>query len=234
MAVSYSTHDRQIMWSSLAISLLGECFSRFKAFFRAENQTVPSMIGKVLLTVVTYVFVFTRVSDGIMFTIAFLFDHRWLLLTVTCSLALLAISALFLALYEFIWRWQQQDCIRMVMLTQQQQQQRARNITVEDDDNMWQSYLKQAGRILLILALWVVFCVANTKLQFWIWHYLAAHPDHNAEIQFVNCLEVAPLLFGAAFCMYYLYPPFYTWNYDGQASVSNTNGNHSETLQTLL
>jgi hypothetical protein len=120
---------------------------------------------------------------------------------------------------------------RMVMLTQQQQQQRARNITVEDDDNMWQSYLKQAGRILLILALWVVFCVANTKLQFWIWHYLAAHPDHNAEIQFVNCLEVAPLLFGAAFCMYYLYPPFYTWNYDGQASV---NGNHSETLQTLL
>lgn len=219
------------MWSSVAISLLGECFSRSKAFFRAENQTVPSMIGKVLLTVVTYVFVFTRVSDGIISMIAFLTYHQWFLLTVTCSLALLAISALFLALYEFLWRWQQQDCIRMVMATQQQRG--ARNVTVEDDDNMWQSYLKQAGKILLILALWVIFCVANTKLEFWIWqHYLVAHPDHNAEIQFVNCLEVAPILLGAAFCMYYLYPPFYTWNYDGQAS--STNGNDSETLQNLL
>jgi hypothetical protein len=231
MEASYSTHDPQIMWYSVAISLLGECFSRSKAFFRAENQTVASMIGKVLLTVVTYVFVFTRVADGIISMIAFLVHHHWFLLTVTCSLALLAISALFLALYEFLWRWQQQDCIRMIMVTQQQRG--AMNVTVEDDDNMWQSYLKQAGRILLILTLWVVFCVVNTKLEFWIYmQYIVAHPDHNAEIKFVNCLEVAPILFGAAFCMYYLYLPFYTWNYDGQAS--STNENDSETLQTLL
>ena len=191
-----------------------------------------SMIGKVLLTVITYVFVFTRVADGIISMIAFLVHHHWILLTVTCSLALLAISALFLALYEFLWRWQQQDCIRMVMATQQRRG--AMNVTVEDDDNMWQSYLKQAGRILLILALWVVFCVANTKLEFWIYmQYIVAHPDHNAEIKFVNCLEVAPILLGAAFCMYYLYPPFYTWNYDGR-EASSTNGNDSETLQTLL
>jgi hypothetical protein len=64
------------------------------------------MIGKVLLAVITYVFVFTKVSDGIIAMLAFLVDHHWFLLTVTCSLVLLAISALFLVLYKFIWRWE--------------------------------------------------------------------------------------------------------------------------------
>ena len=214
------------------VSFLGASLSWTKALLIADNPSFISLVAKFGLTIASYVFVFVKVSGGLMAAIAYLLDHHWFLLAVMCILVLLAVSALLLTFYEFMWKWQQQDWVRAFT----PQPTGLRNIVIEDDDLEWKTYARQACRILLILSGWALFCILNTKLEFWIWrHYLVAHPNHNGEVQFVNCLESMPILFGAACTMFYLYPPFYTWNYlQQQRNPISVRGGENDALQTLL
>ena len=187
----------EVVWSKILFHL------------NADNPSVLSKVLRVIFTLFSYVMLYTKVSGKIAWTIAYLLDHHYYLLMVTCSVALLAVSALLLTSYEYMWRWQD-VCLSLTSNTTARS-----NVLIVDDDeeDSLIAWAKTVGRKVFILLMWSVFCAMNTKLDFWIWtQYMVAHPHYNMEVQLVNCLEAAPLLLGSACAMYYLYPPFFTWH----------------------
>jgi len=153
-----------------------------------------------------------------LWAVVYLLDHGWWVLVATCAVALLLVSAILLMTYQHMWNWQE------TMLVPR------RAIIVEDDDDSFQNWMKKLGCKGLILFGWTLYCVANTKLDYWIFRqYISGHPDHNLELYLVNWLEAGPILVGAAYTMYYFYPPFYVTATGSMASTGP-----GGTLQSLL
>jgi hypothetical protein len=198
------------------LEILSPAWERMTLLLSADNPSVLSILCRVGISLTSYTLMYTRISGTILWTMVYLLDHHWYLLAVTSSVALLVLSALMLTSYEFFWRWQQHlTLILTPNITNASSSSFSRNsnrvVTVEDDDESVQAWAKFLGYKLGILGAWFVYCVINIQLDLWIWSkYLVAHPDHNLELFFVNCLEAAPILIGAAYTLQYLYPPFYT------------------------
>jgi len=182
----------------------------------ADNESLSSRVLRVAFIVMSYGFFYTRSAGTLLNAMAFLVDHHWYVLGVTCAVVVLAISGAILASYEWMWRWQS-----WIFLSPLQQ----RVVTVdEDDDAAWQVWAKKLGRGALILLLWSLYCWINVKLDYYVFwtQYSVAHPDFNLELFFVNCLQAGPILIGSAYTLYYLYPQFYTWHRQQTMDLSSS------------
>jgi hypothetical protein len=214
------------------LSILSPAWERMTLLLSADNPSMLSILCRVGITLTSYIIMYTRISGMILWTMVYLLDHHWYLLAFTSSVAVLVVSALLLTSYEFLWRWQQ----RLALFTPNTTNNRV--VTVEDDDNDDESFpawAKFFGYKLGILGLWFVYCVINIQLDLWIWSkYLVATPDHNLELFFVNCLEAAPILIGAAYTLQYLHPPFYTYHYAHYASIISTSSDDEEDSSSQL
>jgi hypothetical protein len=201
--INLNSSRAEDVWNALKPPLY-RAWTEITSLTSADNGSLSSTVLRLLFTISSYILMFTHVSGSMLWSMAYLLDHRWYVLAVTSSVALLAVSSVLLTSYEWMWRWQEWLVVpRRPVVT----------VVDDDDDDSIQAWAKTLGRSLMILLIWALYCVVNTKLDFWIWsQYLVAHPDHNLEIRLVNWLQAGPVLFGAAYAMYYLYPPFYTWH----------------------
>lgn len=197
-----------------------------------SNTTIQrgkKLIAKCIVTICSYVLFYTSVSSYFAFAILYLFDHSWYLLAWTMTIGLLAVSALLLTTYQFMWKWQSSVLLLFnsnrhhnslngsrsnsqadleATLTLQQQ---------EDDFDLdlehWKDWLKYLARQLGILFVWMIYVLIVVKIDFWIWNqYNISHPTYHAtfwELRLVNGLQALPFLPGSAICLYYLLPRYY-------------------------
>jgi hypothetical protein len=91
-----------------------------------------------------------------------------------------------------------------------------------DDDLSVRGWLKRFARIFGVCVAWLLYCIVNIKVDFWITdQYMLARPEyHLSELQLVNCVEATPILLGAAILLYFFYPAFYHWH-DAPAMVQD-------------
>jgi hypothetical protein len=197
----------------------------------ANNQSIVSKIVRIVATTFTYGTIYTGTTGVLLWTIAYLMDHGWYLLAVTCSMVTLLLCGIFLALCEWMWRWQGRvvsyvcggggDNGRNIGYN------RLRSVNILDDDDMeddltFRGWVKQIIHALVTSLIWSLYCALNVKIDFWITdQYLVARPSHYAiELRLVNCFEAAPVLLGAAVLLYFAYPSFYRWNFSREPSSS--------------
>lgn len=201
----------------------------------ADNDSLASRGLRVVLTVLSYAFFYTKTAGTLLNGMVYLVDHHWYVLSATCAVVVLALSAALLFAYEWMWRWQ----VWVLASTSPSQH---RVVTVEDDDDQsWQAWAKKLGRIALIFLVWSVFCWVNVRLDYLVFwsQYSVAHPKFNLELILVNCLQAGPILAGSAFTLYHLYPAFYTWHQPSEtalpsSSFNGINGMEETHMQSLL
>ena len=201
---------------NLAVTILEavwEVVTRVAAFVRAENKSLSSLVAKIIISILAYGAVYVELAGSLLTAVEYLLMHRWYLLAATCCLVLLLLSAGMLALYEHLWHWQGNDCIRAFFMRGRDHSNRSsRNAVVEDDDHEWMEMGKTVLRWLGKFLLWCVFVLLNTELHFWIFsQYLVAHPHYSTEVVLVDSMEVLPLLVGSAVALLHLYPQFFDW-----------------------
>ena len=182
----------------------------------ANNKTVVSWIIRIFFTIITYGTIYTNSTGLLLWAIAYLLDHRWYLLAVTCSVVLIFLCAMLLAFYEWMWQWQG----RSISLWCSGSDNRSssgynvlRSVNILDDDDMednltLRGWAKEIFRALVSCLIWSVYCIVNVKIDFWITEqYIVARPTYYViELRLINCLEAAPILFGAALLLNHAYP----------------------------
>lgn len=200
----------------------------------ADNESLVSRGLRVLVTVLSYGFFYTKSAGTLLNGMVYLVDHHWYVLSVTCAVVVLAISAALLAAYEWMWRWQ------AWLLASTSGSSQHRVVTVEDDDTeSWQAWAKKLGRVALIILAWSLYCWVNVRLDYWVFwsQYSVAHPKFNLELILVNCLQAGPILVGSAYTLYHLYPAFFTWHHAplSAANLPSSSNSIGEThMQSLL
>lgn len=206
----------------------------------ANNASIVSKIVKLFLTTFTYAVVYTSATGQLLWAIAYLMDHAWYLLAVTCSIVLMLGCGIVLAFYEWMWRWQERVLLLMGGNSNNNNNSgniggydRLRSVNILDDDEMeddlsLRAWIKRISHALISCLIWSLYCVLNVKVDFWITdQYVVARPVYyQIELRLVNCFEAAPILMGAALLLYYAYPSFYRWNFHReQLSIYSTNNN---------
>jgi hypothetical protein len=209
-----------------------EVAMKVAAFTRAENQTLPALAARIVLSVIAFVAFYVEAAGVLVNSIEYLLQHHWYLLMLACCLVLLLLCAAILSLYEHFWHWQGSSVIMAFLL---RRQNRARDVVVEDD----REWVEVGKHILVMLGkflLWVLFVLANTELANYVWHnYAVAHPMYNMEILFVNSLEAAGILVGSAFALLHLYPRFFNWStIQTYSQVPVHPGSQHQPLQNIL
>ena len=150
----------------------------------AGNGSVPSLAVRVGLTAFSYAFCYTQSVGLLMMAVAFLVEHHWYLLAVSCSVVILLISSVALISYEWMWQWQG----KMVLFFHGSNRGR-RQLIVDDDDadealfESWQVWSKRLGRAALIILGWTFYCWINIKLDhFLFWsQYSSSHPNQGGK-----------------------------------------------------
>lgn len=199
----------EFVWKSW--SLVSEATS-------AENTSTANLAIRVAVTFLTYVVFYTRTVGVLMTGIWFLVAHHWYVLASTCSVVILLLSSVVLISFEWMWQWQ----AKLMSFFFQGSAARGRRQVIVDEDygegdqqfDSWQVWSKKLCRGALILLGYTVYCWLNIKLDhkvFWA-QYDHAHPKHNLELFFVNCLQAAPILVGAGFTLYKLDPRLIRWH----------------------
>ncbi len=170
----------------------------------AENNTMVSRVLRVIVTSLSFCFFYTKAAGTLLNAMVYLVDHHWYLLAITCAIVVLGISFSILAVYQWMWRWQE-----WVLLSTNPTYHRV--VTLDDEDETWPALAKTMGWKALFVLMWALFCWANVRLDYLVFwsQYADAHPQYNIELIFVNCLQAGPILAGAAFALYYIYPAFY-------------------------
>jgi hypothetical protein len=218
----------------------------------ADNPSLLSKLLRCACTLVSYSFWYTSLTGQLLWGIAYLMDHGWYLLAASGSVTLLLLSSLFLTSYEWIWRWQERwfiplarKCGRTCSMTfagsmdytavatttstdtDGPQQRLRRPVIIHDEEDMdddlsLRGWLKRFARIFGLCLGWLLYCIVNIKVDFWITdQYMLARPEyHRYELQMVNSVEAAPIILGAAILLYVAYPPLYTWH-DAPAMVQD-------------
>jgi hypothetical protein len=202
---------------------------------RHDNESLISLVFRILLGAFSYCFVYTRIAGALLNTMAYLVAHRWYILAMTCSIIVLLVSAALLSLLQWMFNWQGR------LLASVSDPRRLRRLVhVEDDDHDDDSILawaKMIGRSLLICVLWAVYCVVNVHLDYALfWHqYSAGNPIFNLELLVVNSLQAGPILLGSVYAMYHLVPSLFasTMTAHPQSSLP-VNTAADEYMQTLL
>jgi hypothetical protein len=99
------------------------------------------------------------------------------------------------------------------------QQRRRRPVIIHDEEGMdddlsVRGWLKRFTRIFGVCCVWLLYCIVNIKVDFWITdQYTLARPEyHPYELKLLNCVEASPILFGAALLLCVAYPAFYRWH----------------------
>mmetsp|Transcript_22922 Transcript_22922/g.48794 ORF Transcript_22922/g.48794 Transcript_22922/m.48794 type:complete len:340 (+) Transcript_22922:31-1050(+) len=220
-----ANHSRTVFWSLLRY--LRAILALLSAFVidltSADNKSVCSNVAKVLITLFTYGTIYTSTTGRLLWAIAYLMDHGWYLLAVTCSIVLLLGCGIVLALYEWMWKWQ----VRMMSLLCENNTNsgfnRLRSVNILDDDDMeddlsLRAWIKRITYAVVYCLIWSLYCVLNVKVDFWInGHYVQARPAYYPiELRLVNWFEGAPILLGAGLLLYFAYPHFYRWNYSSE------------------
>ncbi|KAG7374940.1 hypothetical protein IV203_014035 [Nitzschia inconspicua] len=207
----------------------------------ADNTSLVSKLLRLSMTVGSYFLLYTTATGHLMWGIAYLNDHGWYLLAASGSITLLLISTLVLTSYEWMWRWQERVCLPIVrrisccgnndqsILEYSAIGGRRRMVVLHGEDDMEEdlslrAWLRRFGKIATACVVWLFYCLANIKVDFWITdQYILARPQyHRYELQLVNGLEAAPILVGAALLLYWTYLPFYTWH--GAAAAASSDG----------
>jgi hypothetical protein len=217
---------------SAAVPLLERVWRILALATSADNESLGSRGLRAFLTAFSHAFVYTKAAGSMLNAMVYLVDYHWYVLSISCAVVVLAMSAAVLTWYEWMWRWQawirissSSSSIRAASSASSSQHHRV--VTVEDeddddedgddddDDDSWQAWAKKLGRILVILLGWSLFCYVNVRLDYWVFwsQYSVAHPKFNLELIFVNCLQATPILVGSAYTLYHLVPTFYTWHH---------------------
>merc|ERR1711933_649805 len=110
-----------------------------------------------------------------LWVIAYLMDHSWYLLAVTCSVVLIFLCAIFLAFYEWMWQWQGRTFSLLCAGSDNISNSGyniLRSVNILDDDDMeddltLRGWIKQIFRALLSCLVWLLYCVFNIKIDFW-------------------------------------------------------------------
>jgi len=195
----------------------------------ANNQSIVSKIVRIVATIFTYGTIYTSATGVLLWTIAYLMDHGWYLLAVTCSMVTLLLCGVFLALCEWMWQWQGRVVAYVCGGDNGSNigYNRLRSVNILDDDDMeddltFRGWVKQIIHALVTSLIWSLYCALNVKIDFWITdQYLVARPSHySIELRLVNCFEAAPVLIGASVLLYFAYPSFYRWNFSRESSSS--------------
>ena len=191
----------------------------------ADNGSIVSKVLKLALTVSSYVIIYADVTGKLMWAIAYLMDHDYYYLAISCCVVLLLLSGIVLTSYDWMWRFSSLDTHR-----------RRRRVTILDNDEMeddlsFRGWMKRIGHGLFSCLIWSLYCVLSVKVNLWITsQYMVARPNYYPiELRLVNCFEAIPILFGAALLIYYAYPSFYHWHYWEGPSRSTAN-----TASTIL
>ena len=181
-----------------------------KDMTNAENGSVASRMLRIALSLFLYCSLYTKFSGTLLNAMVYLVDHSWYLLAVTCAVVVLGISYSLLALYEWMWHWQSQPWIWMVP-TAQSTYRRIVTHDVDEEDVTWKTWTKKVGRCALIVIAWALYCWGNVRLDYMVFwsQYSDAHPGYNLELLFVNSLQAAPILIGATYTIFLLFPAFY-------------------------
>jgi hypothetical protein len=140
----------------------------------------------------------------------YLVDHSWYLLGITCAVVVLGISYSLLTIYQWMWHWQSQSWIGLSTTTPSNYH-RIVTHDVDDEDATWQTWAKKIGRGALIVVGWALYCWGNVRLDYMVFwsQYSDSHPGYNLELLFVNSLQAAPILIGAAYTLSLLVPAWY-------------------------
>jgi len=211
-------HDRSAFRSFLRytcsiIALILHCMLDLT---NANNKTIVSWIVRISFTIISYGTLYTSSTGMLLWAIAYLMDHGWYLLAVTCSVVLIFLCAILLAFYEWMWQWQGPAfsilCAGSGNNTNSGYN-RLRSVNILDDDDMeddltMRGWIKQIFRALVCCLIWSLYCAGNVKIDFWITdQYMMARPTYYAfELRLVNCFEAAPILLGAALLLHCAYP----------------------------
>lgn len=185
--------------------LLERIWCLVQQYTNSENDSIASRVLRILLTVSSFCFIYTKAAGTLLNAMVYLVDHHWYLLAITCALVVLGISLFFLAVYQWMWRWQQ-----WVLGFSYRSYHRL--VVVDDDDNETvQHWFKKIGRAVFVVLCWAVFCLVSVRLDYLVFwsQYSDAHPEHNLELIFVNSLQAGPILMGAAYALSHIYPDFY-------------------------
>eukprot|EP00539_Tryblionella_compressa_P007666 CAMPEP_0178764016 /NCGR_PEP_ID=MMETSP0744-20121128/17540_1 /TAXON_ID=913974 /ORGANISM="Nitzschia punctata, Strain CCMP561" /LENGTH=314 /DNA_ID=CAMNT_0020419111 /DNA_START=199 /DNA_END=1143 /DNA_ORIENTATION=+ len=197
----------------------------------ADNPSLVSKLSRLALTSSSYILLYTSLTGQLLWGIAYLMDHKWYILAASGSVTVLFLSVLLLTALEWMWRWQERVFFPILAsLTGRNNSaagsgydpvgiRRGRHVVVQEDEDMdddlsLRGWLKRFGRIFVFCFVWLLYCICNIKLDFWVWsQYVVARPAyHPFELRFVNTLEAAPILAGAAVFMYFAYPQFFHWH----------------------
>lgn len=176
-----------------------------KATTHFENER--SFILRIVLGALSYCFIYTRIAGTLLNALAYLTAHHWYVLAVTCSIVVLLISGAQLALLQWMFDWQGR-----LFATLAGPHGSRRILTVDDDDDESMMFWgKRIGRFLLICCLWALYCYVNVSLDYMLfWHqYSVGNPRFNLELFLVNSLQAGPILLGAAYTIYHLWPSFF-------------------------
>lgn len=179
---------------------------------------------------------------------AYLVQFHWYALAITTSTVVLVLSTALLASYEWMWRWQSNvlsptnnNSHNNITMNAVSTLRRPVTIEEDDDDDTWKAWALRLCRIFGILIVWSIYCWTNVQLDYFIFwsNYATAHPDYNLELIFVNALQAAPILVGAAYTIYHLYPPFYSWHYrpadySPTPTLEPNNDSFAPAMETLL
>lgn len=238
-----AAHSRSLFHSFLRytraiFALLSVCVLDLTS---ANNTSFVSKIVRIFVTVSIYGTVFTSSTGLLMWAIAYLMDHGWYLLAVTCSVVLLLLCVVLLVFYEWMWQWQGR--IISVLcggsdINSHRGYNILRSVNILDDDDMedgltLRGWIKQIIEALVSCFIWVLYCMLNVKVDFWITdQYIVARPAyHTIELRLVNCFEAAPVLLGAALLLYYAYPSFYRLSFHHErVSTSATISGNVDTI----
>jgi len=164
----------------------------------ATNASVVSKAARTALTILAYAWVYTPYTGQLLWAIAYLMDHGWYLLAVTCSVVLLLGCGVLLVLLEWMWRWRERcwallsfrgsggngngndstgfgDSLQSNSNSNLYLYDRMpfRSVRVLDDDEMeddWtlRKWIRTIAKWLVVCGVWALFCALNIRIDFWI------------------------------------------------------------------
>lgn len=224
----------------------------------SNNKSIVSKVVKICITVISYAVVYTNVTGKLLLALSFLAENRWYILVGTVSSILLLGSAIVLASYEWMWRWQDQvielledgasdeyDAIIAIHESSTDnnrttRRRRRRIITILDDDDMEEdlslkTWIKKITFGLCCCLLWSLYCFMVGKIDFWITDQFIHHrPEFTAiELQLIHCIEALPVLLGTALFLYYACPTFYYYRYWERSTEGTATTSSSSTVSII-